>query len=260
MCKICDSRSELFDTAVVLERHTVKYYRCSKCGLVETEEPFWLEEAYASPIVDSDIGLVGRNVELARQTQVILDVLFKDGSRFVDYGGGYGMFVRLMRDAGFNFFRYDRYCANLFAKGFDVALEGEHDFDLLTAFEVFEHLADPTAELATMLSFSRNIFFTTQLLSREHPPRPSEWWYYALHGGQHVTLYTKEALLTMAEQNRLFLNSDGTIHLLTEKAVPGWLFRSLLRPKFRRLVRLLRPHRISLRGEDYFKLTGQTIG
>lgn len=260
MCKICGGKSELFDVATVLGRYTIKYFRCVECGMVETENPFWLDEAYSNPIVDSDIGLLGRNIELARQTQTILEVLFGNGSRFVDYGGGYGIFVRLMRDAGFNFFRYDRYCANLFAKGFDVDLGSESGFDLLTAFEVFEHLADPQAEVAAMLSFSRNILFTTSLLPRQHPPRPGEWWYYALHGGQHVALFTEEALLAVAERNRLFLNSHGNIHLLTEKPVPRWLFRSLLRPKLGRLVRSLRPARTSLRGKDYFKLTGQTIG
>ncbi len=50
------------------------------------------------------------------------------------------MFVRLMRDNGFDFYRSDRQCENLFAKGFEASLDVSPSYELLTAFEVFEHL------------------------------------------------------------------------------------------------------------------------
>ena len=49
-------------------------------------------------------------------------VFFKSNGSIVDYGGGYGLLVRLMRNSGFDFYRYDPYCANFFAKGFEVDL------------------------------------------------------------------------------------------------------------------------------------------
>ncbi len=38
---------------------------------------------------------------------------------FLDYAGGYGVFTRLMRDIGFDFYWHDPYTQNLFANGFE---------------------------------------------------------------------------------------------------------------------------------------------
>src|SRR6266404_6918618 len=153
-CNICESPNELFGTGLVLNKYNVKFFRCSQCGFIQTEKPYWLEEAYATPIVSSDLGYVGRNVGMSKITRSVLSVGFDRNGEFVDYGGGYGMFVRLMGDAGFDYYRYDLHCENLFAHGLDLA-ESENSriekkFDLLTAFEVFEHLADPLSEVRKM--------------------------------------------------------------------------------------------------------------
>src|SRR5688572_15218026 len=124
-CKICAGTSEPFAVATVLEKHQVQYFVCSHCGFVQTEEPYWLEEAYSEAITRADIGLVGRNVLGSEQVKLLILAFFNDRGKFLDYGGGYGMFVRLMRDAGLNFYLYDQYCENLFAKGFDVEGPGD---------------------------------------------------------------------------------------------------------------------------------------
>lgn len=258
-CKVCRSRSEAFESATILGKYQIEYFRCGTCGLIETEKPYWLAESYAEPIAQTDIGLVERNVDFARRTAPILQLLFRGARKFVDYGGGYGLFVRMMRDRGYNFYRYDKYCSNLFANGFDAHIEAdESQFDLLTAFEVFEHLVDPLAEVARMLALSRNILFSTCLIPREAPPRPKEWWYYALQTGQHVTLYTVESLKRLAEENNLYFHSAGSLHLLTEQSIPNWKFRMVCGARFQRLVRLI-PNRPSLLADDFRRLTGQSL-
>jgi hypothetical protein len=260
-CKVCGSRSELFDNAEILGKYGIEYFRCNECGLIETEDPYWLSEAYADAISESDIGLPCRNIDLSHRTALVLQLFFGGSRTFVDYGGGYGLFVRLMRDKGFNFFRYDKYCVNLFAKGFDVspgdASTGK--FDLLTAFEVFEHLASPSEELATMLALSSNILFTTCVIRKNDPPRPGDWWYYSLSNGQHVTLYTVESLRHLAEANNLRLYSVGDFHFFTKKRIAGSLFQLLFRLRAARLVRLVMPRKRSLLSDDFRRLTGQTL-
>ena len=77
------------------------------------------------------------------------------GARFLDYGGGYGLFVRMMRDRGFDFYRQDIHCENILADQFDLMdLPAGSKFAMLTAIEVFEHLQDPVAELGYMLQLS----------------------------------------------------------------------------------------------------------
>jgi hypothetical protein len=108
-CNNCEFPNELFGTGRVLNKYDVRFFRYPACGFIQTETPYWLEEAYSKAIASSDIGYVGRNVRMARVTRALISLAFAANKRFVDYGGGYGMFVRLMRDAGFDFWRYDRH-------------------------------------------------------------------------------------------------------------------------------------------------------
>jgi len=50
---------------------------------------------------------MSRNISSSKITAVILFFLFKKFGKFLDFGGGYGIFTRLMRDIGFDFYWYD---------------------------------------------------------------------------------------------------------------------------------------------------------
>ncbi len=257
-CKICQSQSNLFGTTEVLQKHPVHFYRCENCGLIQTENPYWLEEAYSNVITKSDIGLIGRNLEMARITKELILTCLKSKGRFIDYGGGYGMFVRLMRDAGFDFYRYDPLCENLFSVGFDATAGST--YDLLTAWEVFEHLVDPLAEFENMLSYSQNIVFSTQLLPVN--PKPlGEWWYYGPEHGQHVTFYTKEALQIIARKFGLILiHSNSFMHWFGKTAFSPVLIKITFSPKYAWLRRIIsKPPPSSLLQTDFEMLTGLVL-
>src|SRR5437764_1504467 len=105
LCNICEHDSRPFATAKLLHQYDVQYYRCVECGFVQTETPYWIDEAYTDPINESDVGLVSRNISFSRVTSFVISAFFDADARFMDYGGGYGLFVRLMRDMGFDFYR-----------------------------------------------------------------------------------------------------------------------------------------------------------
>ena len=130
-CKVCDSVLHPFGSARVLGRHEVRYYRCDACGFVQTEHPYWLDEAYDTALIAADVGVAQRNIELAAVTQVVIQQFFRADGRFLDYGGGYGLFVRLMRDRGFDFRWHDRYAPNLLSRGFEAAADTD-GFELVT--------------------------------------------------------------------------------------------------------------------------------
>ena len=244
--------------AKVMGRHDVQYFRCPTCGFVQTEEPYWLAEAYADAIARSDVGLVERNQRLAVVARAVIGAFFKPGGRFLDYGGGYGLFVRLMRDRGFDFWRFETNCTNLFAAGFDIGPEAVAACELVTAFEVFEHLVNPLQDIQRMLRYSGSILLSTSLMPPS-APEPGGWWYYALEHGQHVSLYTREALARIAANFGLNLCSDGTsLHLLTAKKVSPALFRIVSRYRVARRLGLLW-RRKSLLPADYSKLTGRPL-
>jgi hypothetical protein len=261
-CKICGTVASELAQAVVLDKHNVRYFCCPDCHFVQTEDPYWLAEAYSSAIGKSDIGLVSRNVQGAELVKPLILAFFDDRGKFLDYGGGYGMFVRLMRDAGFDFYLFDRYCENLFANGLSIDQPDSDAFELVTAFEVFEHLVDPLAELERMRRFSASILFSTALVASP-PPRPGEWWYYALEHGQHVALYSLRSLEVMAQRFGLRLLSDGnSLHLLTEKNISRWAFRALLNRRVLPLAKRWLNRRMrgrSLLPKDYERIVGHPL-
>lgn len=259
-CKVCAKPAPPFGAATVLGRHAVHYFRCERCGFIQTEAPFWLEEAYSSAMTRSDLGLAGRNVAMAQVTEAVLLAFFDPNARFVDYGGGYGLLVRLMRDRGFDYYRSEKYAANLFAQGFD-APPGE--YALLTAFEVFEHLVEPRAEIEQMRAWSSSLLFSTVLVP-DPPPPLDAWWYYGLDHGQHVALYTRRSLEIVAAELGLRLISNGrNVHLLTDRRMPApafaaWIAAARVAPGLSRLLRL-RLKRRSWLPDDYYALTGRHL-
>jgi hypothetical protein len=257
-CKICQSTTKLFSKAKVLQKNDVCYFRCDMCGFIQTEEPYWLEEAYSEAITNSDMGMVGRNLILTKITKTIIFFFFNKNAKFIDYAGGYGIFVRMMRDIGFDFYWLDKFCSNLFAKGFEADEHTKARYELLTAFEIFEHLVNPVEEIEHMLQFSRNILFSTELIPPRNP-KPDDWWYYGLDHGQHVSFYTTRSLILLAEQFGLRLYSNGkSLHLLTEKKLPPFLFRKASIYRYAIVLSSFLKKK-SLLADDYFKLTGKSL-
>jgi hypothetical protein len=258
LCKICENSTSILAKSPVLNKYEVEYYSCSYCGFIQTESPYWLDEAYSSAIARSDIGLIGRNIKLSNFCSAFIPIFCSHGEPFLDYGGGNGMFVRLMRDNGFEFYWQDIHASNQFAEGFE-ALPGQR-FTLLTAFEVFEHLPQPLEVIADMFNYSDTLIFTTRLLPRWNI-KPNEWWYFTPDTGQHVSLYSRESLEMIAKKFNVQLSSNGiSLHILSPHIVPAIPLKALSYPPFAITVSgILNIRRQSLLNRDYYKLTGRRL-
>ncbi|NUS96907.1 MAG: class I SAM-dependent methyltransferase [Gemmatimonadaceae bacterium] len=248
-CRVCGADASYFATARVLRRYDVRYYRCVVCRAVQTEQPYWLDEAYTTALTAADVGAVQRKIQLAEQAAAIIETHADPAGAFLDYGGGHGLFVRLMRDKGFNFRWTDHYAANNYAIGFD-APEGQGGFSLITAFEVAEHLVTPRDTIRALMGRGDALLFSTELLP-EPVPKPDEWWYYVLAGGQHITLYAKSTLAVIAAQLGLRWTTNGrNLHLLTRGPVRPKVFRLLSKYRVARLFNVVRRRR-SLQPTDF---------
>lgn len=216
ICKICGNKTKIKFSEKVLSKYNVDYTLCSYCGFLGADKPFWLDEAYESPITSADTGLMARNIDLSRKIAVLIYYLFGRDGCYLDYAGGYGVFTRLMRDAGFRFFHTDLYTKNLFAQEFEW--DRSCRMDGITCFECFEHLPDPMVDIESMLSISQNLFFTTVLLPDEIPP--IDWEYYGFDHGQHISFFAPKTLDYIASTFGVSVVSRGNLHVFTPAPLP----------------------------------------
>lgn len=259
ICKVCGANSTACMEAQLLGEYNVVYYQCNSCQFIQTEDPYWLKKAYSSAITSLDIGLVQRNEVAAGIVQSIISRWFDPKGRFVDYGGGYGMLVRMMRDRGFDFYRYDTHCENLFANTFDAQPSEIPAYTLLTAFEVFEHLVDPKVDLALMLQYSPNLLFSTEVQPLNWIPKSDSWWYILPETGQHISLYSTKSLKLLAEQHGLnYISGQNNMHLMSERPVSSQWFNGLTNWRgsqvYNQVVRSRQP---SLLDSDFILLRNQ---
>jgi hypothetical protein len=225
LCKICKSPVKRIFSCEVLNKYIVDYYICDTCGFIQTEEPYWLDEAYKDAINIYDTGIISRNVYFSKIASIILFYFFDKNLIYMDYAGGYGILTRLMRDIGFNFYWNDLYATNLVARGFEYD-KGCGKVELITSFESFEHFKEPLQEIEKMLSISKNIIFSTNLIPSP-TPGPNDWWYYGPEHGQHISFYSHKTLQFISKKYNLNLYSINNVHLLTAKPLNSFKLRTL---------------------------------
>ena len=226
-CRVCSGESNEIFSAKILKKLDIKYYLCPTCNFLQTENPYWLDEAYKSAIGTTDTGLLKRNQLFSKRTAAVINLFFNKEKKFLDYAGGYGIFVRMMRDLGYDFYWVDPYTPNLLARGFEY--HNSDTIELLTAFECFEHFVKPIIDIEKMISISENIIFSTRLFGKT-PPQPKEWWYYSFESGQHISLYSITTLKFLAKKFNLHLCSDNkAFHMLSKKKASNFLFNMVLK-------------------------------
>lgn len=250
-CKICGIENKACFSEMLMNKYPIEYFHCIQCNYVQTEEPYWLAEAYSLPINLTDTGYMVRNLFYAKRVTVLLNLLFGDSGRFLDYAGGYGVFVRLMRDIGFGFYWDDKYTQNLFAAGFEW--DKKSRVDAVTLFEVFEHFVEPITEVENLLTISDTIIFSTELYP-EPLPKPKDWWYYGLDHGQHISFYSKSTFDFIAKKYELNYYNIGSLHILTRKKILKWKLFTLRLTKFG-LHKILAKRLKSKTWDDYHSMS-----
>jgi 2-polyprenyl-3-methyl-5-hydroxy-6-metoxy-1,4-benzoquinol methylase len=223
-CKICSQITENIFSKKVLMKYDVSYFRCSRCFFIQTEEPYWLEEAYQLGAIGAlDVGIISRNWMSVNKTKIILKKLWANFDDFcaVDFGGGNGMFVRMMRDLGFKFYLQDLYAENLYARYFQITdLPLNTKYNILTAFEVLEHLPNPVEEIKKMFNLSDILLFSTELQPSNEISEIEKWWYIVPEGGQHISFYNK---LTFQQIESLlnvnYYTDNNNLHILSKNVL-----------------------------------------
>jgi 2-polyprenyl-3-methyl-5-hydroxy-6-metoxy-1,4-benzoquinol methylase len=162
---------------------------------LQTQEPTWLKQAYGdSNLALSDTGAAQR--VLANHAFILIVTKMFGLSRVLDFGGGDGLFCRLLRDRGLEAYTSDDFAMATYARLFEGDLK--HEYDLITAFEVLEHLPNPRAELDRLFAAKPRMVITS---TEQYCGQDATWWYLAPLQGQHVFFYSKEAFRLIASRH-----------------------------------------------------------
>jgi SAM-dependent methyltransferase len=203
----------------------VYYALCSQCGFCFAPEiAGWKLEEFSKHIYNDAYVLVDPDYVEARpkanaQTLVSMFKGKAHGFRHLDYGGGEGTLSNLLKESGWKSTSYDPFVNK------DKVLSQLGKFDLITAFEVFEHVPDPQQlmrDLRTLLAPNGIVLFST-LLSDGHiaTDQKLNWWYAAPRNG-HISLFSKQSLNMLAHQNKFnFACFSEGFHTFFTK-VPRW--------------------------------------
>jgi hypothetical protein len=213
-CRLCGATSTKVFTKRTLGRYDVTYFRCSGCRSLQTEVPYWLDEAYAIPGVHIDVGCASRTLKNWAALSTLLGRLqFPKEALALDFGAASGLLGRLMRDIGYNFHSHDKYARPAFTSYHNIPdLKGTKP-QLITAFEVFEHFPEPKAELEQLLALDAPlIVFTTWFCDDQ----PEDWVYFIPECGQHVFFYSEAAMRDLAAARGYELRSTAFFHYLSK--------------------------------------------
>jgi hypothetical protein len=166
----------------------------------------------------------------------IAALVLRSKGPFLDFGGGDGLFARMMRDVGIEFWSEDKYLPNTRC---DLRLVGPvpSAFEAVTLFEVFEHLSDPFSTFETVFERSPTLLFTTEPIPRGgvNP----DWWYFSWATGQHILFASRKGIGLLAGRLDANVVSVGQFHFLSRRSLPRWRVRTAL--LFGRFAALMMP-------------------
>jgi SAM-dependent methyltransferase len=202
----------------------VYYHLCGQCGFCFAPEfQSWSRADFAERIYNAGYAAVDPDYAEARPqgNAALVNKLFgqaRAGLRHLDYGGGSGLLSACLKEIGWNSASYDP-----FVDGTDPASLGQ--FDLVTAFEVFEHVPDVSAllgDIGRLMTGEGVLVFSTLLSDGEvGPHRRLTWWYAAPRNG-HVSLFSRRSLTLALGRAGLTLGSFSNVLHVAFRALPAW--------------------------------------
>lgn len=201
----------------------IDYMLCEACGFCFAPGiACWTKEEFAERIYNDRYVEVDPDYLEARpkaNAQAVASMFGKHvlAIRHLDYGGGNGLLSGTLYADGWDSQSYDP-----FVDG-DVLPAGR--FNLITCFEVFEHVPDIHGladALATLLDDEGVVIFST-LVSDGRVARGERltWWYAGPRNG-HISLFSSRSLTLLGERHGMRFGSFSPNLHAWWRTLPGW--------------------------------------
>jgi SAM-dependent methyltransferase len=203
----------------------IYYSLCTDCGFCFTPEIYqWTVQEFATKIYNSDYIKVDPDYveSRPRSNAEFLIGLLADKAlniRHLDYGGGDGLLSRLLSEAGWSSASYDPFVNT------DLSLDKLGKFDLITAFEVFEHVPNVRQllkDLSSLLVDDGVVLFSTLLSDGNIEAQKRITWWYASPRNGHISLFSQKSLQTICTQQNFQLGSFSSGFHAIWKKIPSW--------------------------------------
>ena len=198
ICRLCGGNAGFSFQKKILCKYNVNYFYCEKCGGLQTEEPYWLDEAYLPINEKFDTGQFVRCLHNAAFLDAITSYFDIGTKPLIDYGCGSGLTARILRDVGINAFGYDTYSTPRLLMGFQK--NTLDDASIINVCEVAEHFTNPRSSFEDIFSCKPSIVIV-QTGMFEKPNK--DWEYLAPEHGQHIFFYSEKTITYLAKNHRI---------------------------------------------------------
>jgi SAM-dependent methyltransferase len=219
------SCEEARDKFLPLAGVPIYYYLCEKCGFcLAPQFADWKLEDFECKIYNQDYVQIDPDYIDSRpraNAGSLIKLLGEQALpiRHLDYGGGSGLLSDILRRSGWQSSSYDPFVDR------DVRLESLGKFDLITAYEVFEHVPDVKqllSNLSSLLAQDGVVLFSTMLSDGNIAPRQRlDWWYASPRNG-HISLFSNASLALLASKHAFKFGSFSTGFHVFWRNVPPW--------------------------------------
>lgn len=203
----------------------IYYYLCEQCGFCFAPEICkWSIEEFSERIYNDGYIEVDPNHDKIRPEGNAAKLIQtfdsqKADIKHLDYGGGNGRLSYLLARSGWDSVSYDPFINR------EVKLEKLDQFNLVTAYEVFEHVPDPDrlmGDLNTLVSDEGIILFSTLLSDGNIMDNQRLSWWYASPRNGHISLYSRKSLALLANRYEFRLGSFSPSFHILYRRIPHW--------------------------------------
>lgn len=203
----------------------IYYLLCEHCGFCFAPEfASWRLEDFENNIYNSEYVQVDPDYldSRPRANASGLASLFGERGteiRHLDYGGGGGLLSEILRQSGWRSTSYDPFVDRGLLPG-DLG-----KFDLITAYEVFEHVPEVErlmADLTSLLAEGGIVLFSTLLSDGNIASRQRLSWWYASPRNGHISLFSRQSLAILAAKKGFNFGSFTPGFHAFWRTVPAW--------------------------------------